>query len=126
MGDFVSERVEDVTMKVLILLCAVVAVVSANAVPNTCQLSHNLVKKLANELSSHYPDAGPPDGVCEDGEGFQCVGEIATTVMDCIGLGLTDPASILKCVQEAINAGSSCYDCVCWVMSYLGWECPTA
>merc|ERR1712110_1380611 len=94
--------IADIIMKVIILLCAVVAAVSANAIPNTCQLSHNIVKKLATELSSHYPDAkGSPDGTCEDGEGFACAGEIATTIMDCILSVGTDPDGIMKCVQEA-------------------------
>merc|ERR1712055_243912 len=109
----------DIIMKVIVLLCAVVAAVSANAIPNTCQLSHNIVKKLATELSSHYPDV-----TCEDGEGFACAGEIATTVMDCIASVGTDPDGIMKCVQEAITTAGDCYDCICWVMSFLGIECP--
>merc|ERR1712203_992306 len=71
--------VRDIIMKVLFLLCAVVAAVSANAVPNTCQAHDNLIKKLAKEVSSHYPADVSVRGECSDGEGFACVGTILQT-----------------------------------------------
>ena len=84
-------------MKVIILLCAVVAAVTANAVPNTCQVGpefsqinnpfiapciiqveKNLVDKLSKEASKHYPPGTKGDGVCEDSEGFGCIGELTS------------------------------------------------
>ena len=84
-------------MRVILLLCAVVAAVSANAVPNTCQVGpefsqtnkpciapciiqvqKNLVDKLGKEASKHYPPGTKGDGVCEDGEGFGCIGEVTS------------------------------------------------
>merc|ERR1712113_968287 len=99
MGHILILSVRDIIMKVLFLLCAVVAAVSANAVPNTCQAHDNLIKKLAKEVSSHYPTDVSPRGECSDGEG-------------------------LACVQEIIGLGNACYDCICWVMSYIGYNCP--
>merc|ERR1712223_2164105 len=70
--------------------------------------------------------SGPNDGVCEDGEGWGCIAEIATTVMDCIAeIGL-DPNGVQKCVEEAIGTASDCWDCVCWVMASVGLGCPSA
>merc|ERR1711978_591291 len=66
-----------------------------------------------------------PDGVCEDGEGWGCIGEIATTVMDCIAEIGMDPQGVQKCVADAIGTASDCYDCICWVMESVGLGCPS-
>merc|ERR1712193_257403 len=111
--------VRDIIMKVLFVLCAV----SANAVPNTCHALDNLIKKLAKEASSHYPTDVHVRGECSDGEGFACVGTILQTVWDCVSIS-ANPLAILACVQEIIGLGNACYDCICWVMSYIGYNCP--
>merc|ERR1712165_88515 len=84
MGHILILSVRDIIMKVLFLLCAVVAAVSANAVPNTCQAHDNLIKKLAKEVSSHYPTDVSPRGECSDGEGFAC----GDNSSNCLGLRL--------------------------------------
>merc|ERR1712113_1089778 len=66
-----------------------------------------------------------PDGVCSDGEGWGCIGEIATTVMDCIAEIGMDPQGVQKCVADAIGTASDCYDCICWVMESVGLGCPS-
>merc|ERR1739844_281010 len=82
---------------------------------------------LAVEISSRQPrpeSLSAPDGVCEDGEGWACSGEIVNVVMECIaGIGTGNPLGIYQCVMDAIGAGSDCADCVCWVMSFVGVEC---
>merc|ERR1712203_1006043 len=83
----------------------------------------NLIKKLAKEVSSHYPTDVSPRGECSDGEGFACVGTILQTVWDCVSVS-ANPLAILACVQEIIGLGNACYDCICWVMSYIGYNCP--
>ena len=42
------------------------------------QEQKNLVDKLAKEASKHYPPGTKGDGVCEDGEGFGCIGEVTS------------------------------------------------
>merc|ERR1711863_222250 len=107
-------------MKVII----VVAAVSANAVPNTCQVQKNLVDKLSKEASKHYPPGTKGDGVCEDGEGFGCIGEVTSAIASCVLQGNFDGAALFACLQEIITAAGDCYDCICWAMSYLGYNCP--
>merc|ERR1711890_130200 len=116
MGTILILSLGNTIMKVIILLCAVVA---ANAVPDTCQVHKNLVDKLGKEASKHYPAGAKGDGVCEEGEGFTCIGEISSAVFTCA----TSP-NILTCIQGIIDSASDCYDCICWVVSYLGYECP--
>merc|ERR1712077_109705 len=99
MGTILISSLGNTIMKVIILLCAVVAAVSANAVPNTCQVKQNLIGKLGKEVAKHHPPGIKGDGVCEDGEGFECI-------------------------KGIITAAGSCYDCICWAMSYLGYNCP--
>merc|ERR1712083_455343 len=112
--------VRDIIMKVLFLLCAVVAAVSANAVPNTCQAHDNLIKKLAKEVSSHYPADVSVRGECSDGEGFACVGTILQTVWDCVAIS-ANPLSILACVQEIIGLGIEILLILKGEMSKLAW-----
>merc|ERR1712080_624294 len=61
---------------------------------------------------------------CSDGEGFGCIGEILGTVMSCIAAAGMNPVAVFTCVTGVINAASDCYDCICWVMSYAGIDCP--
>merc|ERR1711933_489956 len=53
MGTILILSLGNTIMKVIILLCAVVAAVTAN----TCQDQKNVVDKLAKEASKHYPPA---------------------------------------------------------------------
>merc|ERR1711944_19795 len=123
MGTILFLRLGDIIMKVIILLCAVAAV-SANAVPNTYQVQKNLVDKLSKEASKHYPPGTKGDGVCEDGEGFGCIGEVTSAIASCVLQGHFDGAALFACLQEIISAAGDCYDCICWAMSYLGYDCP--
>merc|ERR1712018_609684 len=124
MGTILILRLGDIIMKVIILLCAVVAAVSANAVPNTCQVQKNLVDKLSKEASKHYPPGTKGDGVCEDEEGFGCIGEITSAIATCVIImqGHFD-ADLVACMQEIIGAAGDCYDCICWTLNYLGYNC---
>merc|ERR1712038_1450619 len=115
-----NKCVGNTIMKVIILLCAVVAAVTAN----TCQDQKNVVDKLANEASKHYPPGTKGDGVCEDGEGFGCIGEVTSAIASCVLQGHFDGAALFACLQEIISAAGDCYDCICWAMSYLGYNCP--
>merc|ERR1712218_228349 len=107
MGTILILSLGNTIMKVIILLCAVVAAVTAN----TCQDQKNVVDKLAKEASKHYPPGTKGDGVCEDGEGFGCIGEVTSAIATCV-------------LQGIISAAGDCYDCICWAMSYLGYNCP--
>merc|ERR1712110_1399522 len=104
MGTILILRLGDIIMKVIILLCAVVAAVSANAVPNTCQVEKNLVDKLSKEASKHYPPGTKGDGVCEDSEGFGCIGELTSAIASCFEQGHFAGADLVACMQEIIGA----------------------
>merc|ERR1712053_43833 len=84
-------------MKVIILLCAVVAAVTAN----TCQEQKNLVDKLAKEASKHYPPGTKGDGVCEDGEGFGCIGEVTSAIASCVLQGNFDGLLFLHVCRKS-------------------------
>jgi len=107
-------------MKFAVVLFAVLAIAAANTVPETCKFEKEVISKLAKDLSALQPRG---DGECSDGEGFGCIGEILQAVMDCLG-AFTNPIQILTCAQEAVGVASDCYDCVCWIMSYVGVNCP--
>merc|ERR1711881_21474 len=108
-------------MKFAIVLCAFLAIAAANTVPETCKFEKEVISKLSKDLSALQPKG---DGECSDGEGFACIGTILQTVMDCLG-HVSNPIEILTCAQEVIGAGDACYDCICWIMSYVGVNCPT-
>merc|ERR1712158_206691 len=108
MGTILILRLGDIIMKVIILLCAVVAAVSANAVPNTCQVQKNLVDKLSKEASKHYPPGTKGDGVCEDGEGFGCIGEVTSAIASCVLQGHFDGAALLHvCRKSSVLPGTA-------------------
>merc|ERR1712140_49829 len=111
------------TMKLTFAL--VVVLFAAATLAEECQIYRGAVEKLAVEISSRQarPESlSAPDGVCEDGEGWACSGEIVNVVMECIaGIGTGNPLGIYQCVMDAIGAGSDCADCVCWVMSFVEW-----
>merc|ERR1712061_37921 len=110
MGTILISSLGNTIMKVIILLCAVVAAVSANAVPNTCQVKQNLIGKLGKEVAKHHPPGIKGDGVCEDGEGFDCIGEVTSAIATCVLQGHFD--------------GAALFECICWAMFYLGYNCP--
>merc|ERR1711994_432306 len=115
MGTILNLSLGDIIMKVVILLCAVVAV-SANAVPNTFQVQKNLVDKLAKEASKHYPPG-------TKGEGVTCIGEVTSAIAECVLQGHFDGQALFDCLKGIIAATGDCYDCICWAMSYLGYNC---
>merc|ERR1712020_656667 len=121
MGTILISSLGNTIMKVIILLCAAV---SANAVPNTCQVKQNLIGKLGKEVAKHHPPGIKGDGVCEDGEGFDCIGEVTSAIATCVLQGHFDGAALFECIKGIITAAGSCYDCICWAMSYLGYNCP--
>lgn len=45
------------------------------------------------------------------------------TVVACIEAGGGNPFAIYRCVVDAIWIGSSCYDCICYVMEHFGVHC---
>merc|ERR1711944_123178 len=106
----------EITMKFSL---ALIGLFAAIAMADDCQVYRTAAEKFAVELSSRQPrpeSLSAPDGVCEDGEGWACSGEIASVVMECItSIGSGNPLGIYQCVMDAIGAGSDCADCVCWV-----------
>merc|ERR1712080_351249 len=110
MGTILILSLGNTIMKVIILLCAVVAAVSANAVPNTCQVHKNLVDKLGKEASKHYPAGAKGDGECSDGEGFTCIGEISSAVFTCarvqISCNVSKTSSLPPRTAMTVSAGS--------------------
>merc|ERR1739845_283370 len=89
-----------------------VVLFAAATLADECQIYRGAVEKLAVEISSRQPrpeSLSAPDGVCEDGEGWACSGEIASVVMECItSIGTGNPLGIYQCVMDAIGAGSEC------------------
>merc|ERR1712024_17824 len=63
-----------------------------------------------------------PKGDCDIVSGGICVAELTGVIMACIaevGTGV----GIAACVAEAIGVANDCYDCVCWVIEFLGFTC---
>merc|ERR1711928_190487 len=111
-----------INMKVLCL----VLLIAVAAQAENCQVYKNGIESIFSKMPAVNSASDPNDGVCEDGEGWGCIAETATTVMDCIAeIGL-DPNGVQKCVEEAIGTASDCWDCVCWVMASVGLGCPSA
>merc|ERR1712024_316119 len=127
MGDPRSWGKERRSKKRMKLALMLVATFAAASMAEECQIYRGAVEKLAVEIVSRQtrPESrSAPDGVCEDGEGWACSGEIASVVMECItSIGTGNPLGIYQCVIDAIGAGSACADCVCWVMSFVGVNC---
>jgi len=109
------------------LVLVLLGLLTAGALAEECQIYRKTVEKLALEISSRQTrpqSLSDPDGVCEDGEGWACSGEILSVVLECItAIGTGNPLGIYQCVMDAIGAGSDCADCVCWVMSFVGINC---
>merc|ERR1712077_91817 len=109
-----------ISMKVLCL----VLLVAVAAQAENCQVYRNGLESIFSKVAK--PESLlTPDGTCDDGEGWGCIGEIATTVMDCIAEIGMDPQGVQKCVADAIGTASDCYDCICWVMESVGLGCPS-
>merc|ERR1712110_772542 len=64
-------------MKVICLLLLVAVAVQAE----NCQVYKNGIENIFSKLPAVKSESEPNDGVCEDGEGWGCIAEIATTVM---------------------------------------------
>merc|ERR1712002_744468 len=99
------------TMKVL---CLVLLFAVAPQAEN-CQVYKNGIESIFSKLPVAKSASEPNDGVCEDGEGWDCIAEIGV-----------DPQGVQKCVEEALGTASDCWNCVCWVMESVGLPCPTA
>merc|ERR1712186_105497 len=91
-------------MKVICLLLLVAVAVQAE----NCQVYKNGIENIFSKLPAVKSESEPNDGVCEDGEGWGCIAEIATTVMDCIAEIGMDPQGVQKYVEEAIGTASNC------------------
>merc|ERR1711953_1247101 len=81
------------TMKLTFAL--VLVLFAAATLAEECQIYRGAVEKFATEIASRQPrpeSLSAPDGVCEDGEGWACSGEIVNVVMECIaGIGTGNP-----------------------------------
>merc|ERR1712001_39905 len=126
MGEYMGTRPKvKNTMKLTFAL--VLVLFAAATLAEECQIYRGAVEKFAAEIASRQtrPESlSARDGVCEDGEGWACSGEIASVVMERItSIGTGSPLGIYQCVMDAIGAGSDCADCVCWVMSFVGVNC---
>merc|ERR1712004_220589 len=107
-------------MKVIAIVLLVAVAVQAE----NCQVYRSGLEAIFSKVPK--PESLlTPDGVCSDGEGWGCIGEIATTAMDCIAEIGMDPQGVQKCVADAIGTASDCYDCICWVMESVGLGCPS-
>merc|ERR1712137_484550 len=83
-------------MKVIAIVLLVAVAVQAE----NCQVYRSGLEAIFSKVPK--PESLlTPDGVCEDGEGWGCIGEIATTVMDCIAEIGMDPQGVQKCVADA-------------------------
>ena len=57
----------------------------------------------------------------------ECFADILQAVGDCVSF--TDPAAIIKCVQDIIGAANPCYECICELITDIGnlfgqdWHC---
>merc|ERR1711899_664852 len=104
-----GKKKNEITMKFSL---ALIGLFAAIAMADDCQVYRTAAEKFAVELSSRQsrPESlSAPDGVCEDGEGWACSGEIASVVMECItSIGTGNPLGIYQCVMDAIGAGSDC------------------
>merc|ERR1712004_375702 len=115
-----SQSSSHTNMKVIAIVLLVAVAVQAE----NCQVYRSGLEAIFSKVPK--PESLlTPDGECSDGEGWGCIGEIATTVMDCIAEIGMDPAGVQKCVTDAIGTASDCYDCICWVMSSVGLSCPS-
>merc|ERR1711997_100846 len=120
MVTFLQESQLKDIMKTFLLLLCVVAAVSANAVGETCKNSkiENLLLKTAlKNLNNNDVQTR------ECSNGFWCVAELAGTIAACIAAGLTAGLEMVGCISAAIGTGHDCYDCICWVLQYMGIDC---
>merc|ERR1712203_369470 len=119
MGTILFLRLGDIIMKVIILVCRCCCRVS-----QCCTKHMSGTKESGRQAIKGSLQALPPgtkgDGVCEDGEGFGCIGEVTSAIASCVLQGHFDGAALFACLQEIISAAGDCYDCICWAMSYLG------
>merc|ERR1719412_1569224 len=99
----------------LFAILALAAVVSANVVPNTCEAEKETIHQLAMILPGARADCGFTDGLW-------CVGEIGAVIAECVATGWTG-VGLVGCVTGVIGAASDCFNCVCWVIEYLGFSC---
>merc|ERR1712211_127379 len=119
-GFLSSQSSSPTNMKVIAIVLLVAVAVQAE----NCQVYRSGLEAIFSKVPKSE-SLLTPDGVCEDGEGLGCIGEIATTVMDCIAEIGMDPQGVQKCVADAIGTASDCYDCICWVMESVGLGCPS-
>merc|ERR1711973_713618 len=91
---------EKLKMKLVLVL---LGLLTAGALAEECQIYRETVEKLALEISSRQTrpqSLSDPDGVCEDGEGWACSGEILSVVMECMAaIGTGNPLGIYQCVM---------------------------
>merc|ERR1711970_1475210 len=106
-------------MKILLLLVVLVAAVTANATCKKEKIEIDLLKTALINVGQHHPQTKE----CADGDGFFCVAELAGTIAACIAAGLTVGAELVGCIAAAIGTGHDCFDCICWVLSYMGIDC---
>merc|ERR1712001_51067 len=116
MGIFLSRHLN--MMKVLLLLVVLVAAVSANATCKKEKIEVDLLKTALKNIGTHHPE--PKE--CGSGDGIWCVTELAGVIAECIATGWTG-VGLVTCIGAAIGVGNDCYDCICWVLSYMGIDC---
>merc|ERR1711974_292111 len=77
----------------------VLVLFAATTLAEECQIYRGAVEKFATEIASRQPrpeSLAAPDGVCEDGEGWACSGEIVNVVMECVtSIGTGKPPGFL-------------------------------
>merc|ERR1711894_547455 len=93
-----SQSSSIVSMKVICLVLLVAVAVQAE----NCQVYRSGLEAIFSKVPK--PESLlTPDGHCDDGEGWGCIGEIATTVMYRIAEIGMDPAGVQKCVEEQLE-----------------------
>jgi len=106
-------------MKSLIILAFVISLAVAIPTTNECERKTEVLQKALVNLARKNIDV---TANCD-----HCFDDILAAVGDCISF--TDPAAIIKCVQDIIGVGHDCYDCICELITDIGnvfgqdWHC---
>merc|ERR1719447_245120 len=63
-----------------------------------------------------------PKADCGVVDGTVCVAELTGVILACVA-EIPSGVGIAACVAEAIGVANTCYDCICWVIEFLGFTC---
>merc|ERR1711993_189153 len=107
-------------MKLYIVLAFLATAALATPTTKTCEQKNEVLKNALVNLAKKHPIQSKDD--CSE-----CFADILQAVGDCVSF--TDPAAIIKCVQDIIGAANPCYECICELITDIGnlfgqdWHC---